>query len=135
MLPCLVLVIFPLFGAGIFVCRKKNCNALHCSRYTSKGLTVYAILTAKPPMSTVKLLAPKASAITQVKKQCCPCLYSELKNMNKFLLICFYLLPRCSWWGIPHLYLGPQSTPVVALLSFCQSCLTLLLRHGRLNWT
>lgn len=35
-------------------------------RYTSKGTTVYAIVTTKPPKPTVQLLAPKTSADTKV---------------------------------------------------------------------
>jgi len=36
-------------------------------RYTSKGATVYAIMTAKPPKLTLQLLGPKTSAATKVK--------------------------------------------------------------------
>lgn len=36
------------------------------SRYTSKGTTVYAIMTAKPPMPAVELQGPKASLTTKV---------------------------------------------------------------------
>lgn len=42
-------------------------SRLHVSRYTSKGATVYAIVTAKPPKPTVQLLGPKTSAATKVK--------------------------------------------------------------------
>lgn len=46
---------------------------LHFSRYTSKGATVYAIMTTKPPKPTVQLLGPKTSAATKVKRlrPCC----------------------------------------------------------------
>lgn len=47
------------------------------SRYTSKGKTVYAIMTAKPPKPTVKLLAPKTSTATNVKRQYCFTFYKH----------------------------------------------------------
>lgn len=40
---------------------------LHLFRYTSKGSTVYAFLTAKPSKSIVELLHPKCDSSTSVK--------------------------------------------------------------------
>ena len=50
---------------------------LHFCRYTSKGASVYAILTARPPKSVVQLLIPKTSTATKVKalRWCLCCFY------------------------------------------------------------
>lgn len=52
-----------------------GCYFSRSFRYTSKGATVYAIITAKPPTTTLKLLIPQTSATTKVngiiKITCC----------------------------------------------------------------
>lgn len=40
---------------------------LHIFRYTSKGSTVYAILTARPSMPVLELLQPITASSTQVR--------------------------------------------------------------------
>lgn len=44
----------------------QNTDFLCFCRYTSKGSSVYAIVTAAPPTTTLNLLTPKTSAATEV---------------------------------------------------------------------